>query len=279
MEVIEIKPNGFCGGVKRCLSIINDGFDLLPRPIYMLGYIIHNKMVVEEFTKRGVILVTEDPITFIEKIDKGTIIVTAHGINPKVIDIATQKNIHIVDTTCHNVSKIHNIVKTEINNNKNVYVIGNKHHPEVKGILGISDNIKIYESYQNISDNSFIINQTTLNYDDLLNEFQLIKTYNTDKNITICDEVCNATKVRQNAIKENAKLFDLIIIVGDKLSNNCKSLIDVSLKLGVDAFLVESVDDINEIDLTKYKKIGVSAGASTPRILIDSVINYLHNIK
>ena len=278
MEVIEIKPNGFCGGVKNCLSIINDNFDSLKKPIYMLGYIIHNKMVVEEFTKKGVILVTEDPNSFINKINEGTIIITAHGISPNIIKKANEKNINIVDTTCKNVQKIHDIVKKNIDNNKNVYIIGNPKHPEVKGLLGISDKIQIYNNYQNILDNSFIINQTTLNYDELLNEFKLIKTFNENKNITICDEVCNATKIRQNAIKENAHLVDLIIIVGDKLSNNCKSLIDVSIKQGTYAILVENVNDLLLIDFSKYKKIGVSAGASTPRILIDNVINYLNNL-
>ena len=275
MYVEEIKPNGFCGGVKKAISMINDNLEQLEKPIYMLGFLVHNKKIVDALTEKGIILSINNPNDEIDKIEKGTVIFTAHGISPKIKQKALNKGLNVVDTTCINVLKVHNIIKDKINDDYNVLVIGKKTHPEVKGFLGIDDKVRVYKSYNEIKNKTFIINQTTLNYDELLNEFELIKQYNNDKEIIICEEICSATKVRQNAIKNNAHKYDLIIIIGDTLSNNCKSLYNVAISNNVDAIQIETIDDINKYDLSKYNKIGITAGASTPRAIIDEVITNL----
>ncbi len=275
MKIVEIKPNGFCGGVIKAIRMINNNLNSFQKPVYMLGFLVHNKKIVQALTEKGIILCTKNPDEVIESIDNGTIIFTAHGISPKIKQKAIDKGLMVVDTTCINVKKVHDIISEKVNDNYNVLVIGKETHPEVKGFLGINNNVKVYTSYNNISNRTFIINQTTLNYDELLNEFNLIKKHNKNKDIIICEEICNATKVRQNAIKQNAKHFDLIIIIGDALSNNCKSLYNVAINEGVDAIQIETIEDINNFDLSKYNSIGVTAGASTPKAIIDEVIQNL----
>ena len=249
----------------------------MKKPVYMLGLLVHNKKIVEALSEKGIIVCKGNPDDELDNIFSGTVIFTAHGISPKTKQKALDKNLNVVDTICINVQKIHTIIKEKINDNYNVLVIGKESHPEVKGFLGINENVKVYTNYNNILNKTFIINQTTLNYDELIKEFNLIKENNTDKDVIICEEICNATKVRQNAIKENAYKYDLIIIIGDKLSNNCKSLYNVAINNNVDAIQIETIEDINNYDISKYEKIGVTAGASTPRCIIDEVINSLQN--
>ncbi len=277
MKIEEIKPNGYCGGVKKAIKMINDNYMSMKKPIYMLGLLVHNKKIVEAFSDKGIIICKGDPNNELNNIHEGTVIFTAHGISPKIKEKALQKNLDIVDTTCVNVQKVHTIIKNKIDENYNVLVIGKETHPEVKGFLGIDEKVKVYQNYNNIMNKTFIINQTTLNYDELIKEFELIKSNNSSKDILICEEICNATKVRQNAIKENAHKYDLIIIIGDILSNNCKSLYNVVLDNKVQAIQIETIEDINNYDLTNYKNIGITAGASTPRCIINEVINNLKN--
>jgi len=275
MIIEEIKPNGFCGGVKNAIKIINNNLHTFKKPVYMLGFLIHNKNIVEAFKNKGIIICTGDPINEINNIDTGTIIITAHGAPISVYLKAKEKGLDIVDTTCYNVSKIHNIVSKRINESYDVYVIGNENHPEIKGILGINPNIKIYNNSITKNNKVFVCNQTTLNYKELNDTFNEIKKL--CPNALINNEVCSATRERQEAVIKNANKFDLIIIVGDKLSNNCKSLYEVALKQNVDAIKIESLDEINNYDLSKYNRIGITSGASTPKEYLQEIKNALEN--
>ena len=275
MLIQEIKPNGFCGGVKRALRIVNANLDSFPKPVYMLGYLIHNKHVIKSFENKGIIVLTNDLENEIDKITEGTVIITAHGISPYLRSKLIDKNLNIIDTTCTNVLKIHEIVSKKINNGYDVYIIGNNNHPEVKGILGISNKVKIYNENIRFNKKTFICNQTTLNYSELNETFKKIK--NMDPNIEINNEVCSATRMRQEGILNNYKNFDLIIVVGDKLSNNCNSLYQLSKSLGVDSIKIESALELNDYDLSKYSSIGVTSGASTPREIFDEVLDKLNN--
>ena len=275
MLIQEIKPNGFCGGVKRALRIVNENLDSFPKPVYMLGYLIHNKHVINSFENKCIIVLTNDLENEIDKITEGTVIITAHGISPYLRSKLIDKNLNIIDTTCTNVLKIHEIVSKKINNGYDVYIIGNNNHPEVKGILGISNKVKIYNENIRFNKKTFICNQTTLNYSELNETFKKIK--NMDPNIEINNEVCSATRMRQEGILNNYKNFDLIIVVGDKLSNNCNSLYQLSKSLGVDSIKIESALELNDYDLSKYSSIGVTSGASTPREIFDEVLDKLNN--
>lgn len=280
MKATEIKPNGFCNGVKRAIKMIidiaNDKNTI--KPIYMFGYLVHNKKIINSLIEEyNIILIKDNFSAKLKEIKTGTIIFTAHGISPDIYEIAENKKLNIVDTTCPNVLKIQNIIKEKIKENYNVVVIGNKNHPEINSYLGISKKVSLYDKekdYRNI-DNIFVINQTTLIYEDVLKIYQQIKDIN--PNCEIVEEVCNATKVRQKAILDNLDKYDLFIIIGDKLSNNCDSLYKLAKNYQKDAIKIESCEELNEIDLSKYQNIAVTAGASTPPAILDEVIIQINN--
>lgn len=279
MRAFEIKPNGFCNGVKRAIKMINNivSDNNTIRPIYMFGYLVHNKKIINSYIEdHGIILIKENFIENLMSINYGTIIFTAHGISPKIKQIAIDKGLNIIDTTCPNVSKIQRLINEKINENNKVIVIGNNNHPEVLSYLGISDKVSLYDKdidYSSLS-NLFIINQTTLIYEDVLKTFDYIKKQN--NNADIVEEICNATKVRQKALIENINNGDCFIIVGDKLSNNCDSLYKIALNNNKYAIKIETVEELNNYDLSKFNKIGITAGASTPPAILEEVINQIN---
>lgn len=281
MNVIEIKPNGLCGGVIRAIKMIIDAINNpnTIKPIYMMGNLIHNKHVVKSFTDQGIILIKDNYEASLDIINSGTIIFTAHGISPKIYKKAKDKGLNIIDTTCPKVLKIHNRINELVNNDTNVLVIGNSNHPEVIGYLGISDKVSIYQEGMDTSRFNYVVNQTTLVYDDVLKVFEKIKEKNND--ITIHEEICTATKERQFGLKESLDKIDCLVVVGDKTSNNCNSLVSLGKNNNIPSFLIESVEDINNYDFSNYKLIGVTSGASTPRKVlleaIDALTNYNKN--
>lgn len=278
MIIKEIKPNGFCGGVKRSLQIINEALSnpKNPKPFYMLGYLVHNKKIVSSYQNiYGVNLITSNYEHFLDTIDSGTIIFTAHGISPKIYQKASNKRLNIIDTTCNNVKNIQQLIASKVSNNNDVLVIGNENHPEVLGYLGISPKVKLYKKGSLISNNSFIINQTTLIYNDVLKIYEDIKKIN--PSVAISEEVCAATRTRQSALIEHLNDFDMFIIIGDKLSNNCQSMYDLLVNNHKHVYKVEDVLELNQISFENVNSIGITAGASTPPCLIKEIIEELEN--
>lgn len=273
MNVIEIKPNGFCNGVIRAIKMVDDLLldNNTLKPIYMFGELVHNKYVTEKY-KDKVITISSDFDNELDKITKGTIIFTAHGIKPSLKDKAINKGLKVVDTTCPNVIKIQNLIKEKLNEGYDVLVVGKSTHPEVLSYLGISDKIKLFSDGFIPTNKTFIVNQTTLIYDDVLKIYEKLKS--TYVNVEIALEICNATKVRQCALNEYKDKCDAFIIVGDKMSNNCTSLYEVASKIHP-SFKIEHKDDLKSIDLSGFKMVGVTAGASTPRWILDEIIEEL----
>lgn len=275
MNVIEIKPNGFCNGVKRAIQMVDNLINdkNAKRPFYMFGTLVHNKYVVDMY-KDEINIILDDYEGNLDKIDSGTIIFTAHGIKPSIICKAKEKGLDVLDTTCPNVSKIQNLITKKINDDYDVLVIGQETHPEVLSYLGINEHVKLYNESFIPKKKTFVVNQTTLIYDDVLKTYEKLKS--TYEHMEIALEICNATKVRQLALSDYKDKCDCYIVVGDKRSNNCKSLLDVASKIHP-SFKVENKDELKDIDLSMYKTVGVTAGASTPRILLDEVIEEIKN--
>ena len=270
MKVIEIKPNGFCNGVKRAIKMVDDALqnEDIKKPIYMFGNLVHNKCVVDMY-KDKVITIKSDYESELNKITKGTVIFTAHGIKPSIIKLAKDKGLDVIDTTCPNVYKVQKLIKDKLKDGYDVLVVGKKTHPEVLSYLGIDERVKLYDDSFVPTKKTFIVNQTTLIYDDVLKIYEKLKS--TYVQVEIALEICNATKVRQLALYEYKDKCDCYIIVGDKLSNNCTSLYEVAKAIHP-AYKIETKKELETIDLSKYKKIGVTAGASTPRDILDEVI-------
>ena len=285
MIIKKIEPQGFCGGVKRAIEITNNisSDSSTKRPIYMLGSLIHNAHIIDEFKSQGIILL-DDKLSkeeMIDMVDDGTIIISAHGISPKLLKKAQDKGLNIVNTTCPYVELIHNKITDAINNNTEVLYIGTKSHPEVCGVLGISDKIHLITNLDDVnnlnikSDKVYVTNQTTLSIYDIKNYYDLIKQKY--PNAIIDNKICNATTIRQEAVY-NQEIVDLCIIVGDKKSSNTKKLKEVSENRGINTILIDSVNDLKNYDFKNIKSVSISSGASTPSYLVDEVIEYIKNI-
>ena len=273
MNVIEVKPNGFCNGVMRAIKMVDELLkkENVQMPIYMFGDLVHNKFVVDMY-KEKLITIYDDYNNALDKISKGTIIFTAHGIAPSLKEKAINKGLDVVDTTCPNVSKIQKLIKEKLANGYDVVVIGKKTHPEVLSYLGIDNKVKIYDESLIINNKTFIVNQTTLIYEDVLKIYEKLKS--TYEHVEISVEICNATKVRQQALENYKDSCDAFIIVGDPKSNNCTSLYNVAKTIHP-SFKIECKKDLEKLDLSLFKTIGVTAGASTPKIILEEVIEEL----
>lgn len=269
IKVYEITPNSFCYGVNRAIKIVYDYINNVNaiKPIYMLGDIVHNKHVVSYFKNYVTIINYED----LETIKSGTVIITAHGASKEVINKITNSGLAICDATCPNVLHIQKQIINFIEKGYKVKVIGNKKHPEVLSYLGISKNVSILEDGDVLSNKTFITTQTTLVNDYVTNKLKAVKI-DPQLDIIFDKQICNATKERQNALINSLDRYDMFLVVGDKKSNNCNSLLKIILDNNKRGFLVESCEDLHAIDFSNVKSIGITAGASTPHKILEEII-------
>ena len=284
MIVKKITPRGFCKGVASAIDLVKKALndESLPRPIYVLGFIVHNKKVVEELTHLGAITLDDrlkDRYDLIKDIDKGTIILSAHGTDELVKNKILENNLTLIDATCSDVYKTHDSIKEYLAKGYNVIYIGKKHHPETVASLSLSDKVTLVETVRDvlnltIQEPIFVTNQTTFSINDILPIHEAIN--NKFNDVIITEEICNATRFRQNAIIEGNVGVDLCYIVGDERSNNTKNLVKISRELtNTKTLLISSLEDIDLNDLKGVKVVSVSSGASTPNYLTKEVIEFL----
>lgn len=281
MKIIKSIPRGYCHGVVRALNITaktikdNDG------PIYILGEIVHNKKISDAFLEAGAITLNGDTReNLLKTIDEGTVIITAHGIDPKLIIKAKEKGLNVVDATCSDVYKTHNIIKDYLKNDYEIIYIGKKNHPEPEGVLAISPHIYLISNLDDIknlnlnSQKILVTNQTTMSkheikgiHDELKLKFPCVK---------IIEEICDATSKRQDIALINSKNSQLSYVVGDANSNNTNKLVEICQNLGkCKTFRIDTVEDINIEDLKGVDTIHITSGASTPTIITSEVIKFL----
>ena len=268
-------PRGFCAGVVRAIDIVNKSLELFGSPIYVKHQIVHNKYVVADLEKKGAITV--------ENIDdvpaNSTVIFSAHGSPPKDYELAKSKKIKIIDATCPLVTKVHNEAIKYSKEGRKIILIGHRGHQEVVGTMGQTDMLLIDDREKNNipeldnNESVAVLSQTTLSIDDTKEISKTLKQKY--KNSIIRNDICYAVTNRQNAVKKLATLVDIIIVVGSDTSSNCVRLKEMSESCGTKSILVNSVNEIKKMNLTKYSKIGITSGASTPEVLIDEFINYL----
>ncbi len=283
MEIIKIRPQGFCKGVINAIKSLNANFDKAKRPIYMYGSLVHNEHVISAYKDLGIIQIDD-----LDKVSEGTIIITAHGLSNYKRNIILSKNIDIIDTTCVEVKKIQNIIFEKEKDKYDIIYFGNSNHPECKAILEDHKNIHLIQSINDIykldinNDKILFASQTTASYLDVkLIEDLLIKKYT---NIEIITDICTATKQRQNALIEASSKCDMVLIIGDIHSNNTNKLKEIASKY-TKSYLIEDINDLKGIDFNNVDTLGITAGASTPNILVDEIIkkikddNYISNIK
>ncbi|WP_025028188.1 4-hydroxy-3-methylbut-2-enyl diphosphate reductase [Caldalkalibacillus mannanilyticus] len=284
MEVIKISPRGYCYGVVDAMVIAKQAAANLnlPRPIYILGMIVHNKHVVDAFDEEGIITLDgENRLEILEKVEKGTVIFTAHGVSPQVRKLAKEKGLTVVDATCPDVTKTHDLIREKTAEGYKVVYVGKKGHPEPEGAIGVAPNdVILIDSEEEAArlelttDKILITNQTTMSQWDVAHIMnKVIEMY---PHAEIHNEICLATQVRQEAVANQAQEADLTIVVGDPLSNNSNRLAQVSMDIaGTKAFRVGDVTEIDLKWLEGVKKVAVTSGASTPTQVTKEVIQFL----
>jgi 4-hydroxy-3-methylbut-2-en-1-yl diphosphate reductase len=284
MEVIKITPRGYCYGVVDAMVIArNAALDpTLPRPIYILGMIVHNKHVTDAFAEEGIITLDgENRLEILEKIDKGTVIFTAHGVSPEVKRRAREKGLVTIDATCPDVTKTHHLIKKKLADGYEIIYIGKKGHPEPEGAVGIDPTrIHLVETIEDVerlaikNDRVMVTNQTTMSQWDVADIMQKVKEKY--PHVEMHKEICLATQLRQEAVAEQAKKADVTIVVGDPRSNNSNRLAQVSEEIaGTKAYRVADVTEIDINWIKDAKKVAVTAGASTPTPITKEVIDFL----
>ncbi len=284
MKTIKITPRGYCHGVVNAINTISN-LDILStkKPIYILGMVIHNKQIVESLNHLDLITLHDDSKTRLElldEIDSGTVIFTAHGVSPQVYKKAIDKGLDIIDTTCKDVITSQNTIKNFITNGYSVIFIGKHTHPESEAAIGINSNVHIVETIEDIKNLSInnnlvaLTNQTTMSIFDIYYLSEEAKKHY--PNIVIIEEICNSTRIRQEALLKQDSSIDHCFVVGDKLSNNSAKLVQVSIKeANINSSLIESVEGIDIEKLKTYQKVSVTSGASTPTKVTKEVISFL----
>ncbi|MFD1908521.1 4-hydroxy-3-methylbut-2-enyl diphosphate reductase [Paenibacillus rhizoplanae] len=277
-------PGGYCYGVVDAMVMARQAAQNLdlPRPIYILGMIVHNSHVTNSFEDDGIITLDgHNRLDILDKVDKGTVIFTAHGVSPEVRKMARAKGLTTVDATCPDVTKTHDLIKEKVDEGCEIIYIGKKGHPEPEGAVGIApEHVHLIEKEEDIAGLSIpssrivITNQTTMSQWDIKHIMR--KLLETFPGAEVHNEICMATQVRQEAVAEQAGQCELVIVVGDPRSNNSNRLAQVSEEIaGVTAYRIADVSELNTEWLKGITKVGVTSGASTPTPITKEVINYL----
>ncbi|MCG7336397.1 4-hydroxy-3-methylbut-2-enyl diphosphate reductase [Sporosarcina sp. ACRSM] len=284
MKVLKISPRGYCYGVVDAMVIArNAALDkTLPRPIYILGMIVHNKHVTDAFEEDGIITLDgENRLDILEKVETGTVIFTAHGVSPEVRELAKRKGLVSIDATCPDVSVTHDLIEEKTSEGYDIIYIGKKHHPEPEGAIGVAPHaVHLIETIADVekldiqNEKLLVTNQTTMSQWDVAHIMDALKEKY--PHIDVHKEICLATQVRQEAVAEQAGESDLLIVVGDPKSNNSNRLTQVSVEIAnTPSYRISDVSELDVKWLEGVETVSVTAGASTPTIIVREVIAFL----
>ena len=259
----------------------------LPRPLYIIGLIVHNRIAVQELTELGIITLDgPDRAAILEEVTEGTVIFTAHGISPRVKQRASERGLHVLDATCPDVTKTHDLVKEYAERGYKVIYIGKKGHPEPEGVIGEApESVYLVESAADLDTlpaslatypHLLVTTQTTLSQWDTARLIGIIRERYPQ--VEVHNEICMATQLRQEAVANMARGADLTIVVGDPRSNNTGRLVQVAEELaGSPAIRIESLADLKPELLQGKRRIAITSGTSTPTQLTRQVIQFVEN--
>ncbi|MCU7932678.1 MAG: 4-hydroxy-3-methylbut-2-enyl diphosphate reductase [Candidatus Thiodiazotropha sp. (ex Codakia rugifera)] len=283
-QIFLANPRGFCAGVDRAIEIVERALELLGAPIYVRHEVVHNRFVVESLRERGAIFVDQlDDVP-----DGQTVIFSAHGVSQAVREEAQQRQLRVFDATCPLVTKVHLEVARRCRDGYEVILIGHRGHPEVEGTMGQCTGDSTYARIHLVVTSHDVeqleignpekiafVTQTTLSIDDTQQiisalQHRFPKITGPKKN-----DICYATQNRQDAVKELARNCDLVLVVGSPNSSNSNRLREIAEKHGPPAYLIDGAQDIDTDWLVDKHRIGVTAGASAPEILVENVIDRL----
>ncbi|OOF87840.1 4-hydroxy-3-methylbut-2-enyl diphosphate reductase [Rodentibacter ratti] len=282
MKIILANPRGFCAGVDRAISIVELALEIHGAPIYVRHEVVHNRFVVNGLRERGAVFVEE-----LSEVPDGAIVIfSAHGVSQAVRQEAKDRQLKVFDATCPLVTKVHMQVARASRKGTKAILIGHKGHPEVEGTMGQYSNdeggIYLIESVEDIarlpvqeSDDLTFMTQTTLSLDDTAETISALKEKYPSIQGPHKNDICYATTNRQEAVRELAKLSDLVLVVGSKNSSNSNRLAELASRMGVQSQLLDDPEDIQADWFDNVKTIGITAGASAPEELVQSIISRL----
>jgi 4-hydroxy-3-methylbut-2-enyl diphosphate reductase len=283
MKIKMANPRGFCAGVDRAIEIVNRALDLFEKPIYVRHEVVHNKFVVNDLRERGAVFVDE----LHEVPDDSIVIFSAHGVSQSVRKEATERGLKVFDATCPLVTKVHLEVSSYSSDGSECILIGHKGHPEVEGTMGQYDhsnggNIYLVEDEKDVAalevnnpEALYYVTQTTLSMDDTAKVIDALRTKFVKIEGPRKDDICYATQNRQDAVKALAIGSELLLVVGSPNSSNSNRLRELGERIGAKAYLIDSAEEIQQEWLEGIEHIGITAGASAPEVLVQSVVDRL----
>ena len=283
-RVLLANPRGFCAGVDRAIDIVNQALKKFGPPIYVRHEVVHNKTVVQELKSKGVIFVDE----LSEVPQSSHVIFSAHGVSEKVEKEAAAFNLLSFDATCPLVTKVHSEVQRHVRAGRDIILIGHEGHPEVEGTLGRHNpedsNSKIYlvqdeeearSLYVSQPENLAYVTQTTLSLDDTICIVEILYEQFPKILKPKSDDICYATQNRQDAVKQLALESEFIIVIGSSNSSNSNRLKELAEKCGASSILIDGAEELDFEILSKYKSIGITAGASAPESIVQNVVKVI----
>ena len=276
MEVILAKKAGFCFGVQGAIDMVYDEASEQSTNIYTYGPIIHNEEVVSDLESKGVKAINFDE-NELKNLSDCTVVIRSHGVAKNIYDDLESKNVSVVDATCPFVKKIHEIVQKESDEGKTIIIVGSEYHPEVQGIKGwVNGDAYIVDEEADavgldIDNNKpvCIVSQTTYNPEKFAKLVEIIREKGYDSNVV--NTICNATNERQKEAKEIAKKVDAMIVIGGKNSSNTQKLYEICKAECENTFYIQTAKDMDFEKLKDFEKVGITAGASTPKNIIEEV--------
>jgi 4-hydroxy-3-methylbut-2-enyl diphosphate reductase len=279
MKIYLAKPRGFCAGVDRAIEIVDLSLKAYGAPIYVRHEIVHSRHVVNTLRDKGAVFVEE-----LNEVPDGAIVIfSAHGVAKEVWEESTRRNLKVIDATCPLVIKVHNEVNRDYTQGYELILIGHAGHPEVIGTLGqvpdkfhlvssVSDVEKLQvENHQHLS----YVTQTTLSVDECRDIVAALNRRFPGIKGPHQEDICYATQNRQNAVKELAKLCDVILVIGSPNSSNSNRLRELAEHCGIASYLIDSYRDIHTEWMKDAQAVGITAGASAPEVLVNEVVEYL----
>jgi 4-hydroxy-3-methylbut-2-en-1-yl diphosphate reductase len=287
MDIVLANPRGFCAGVDRAIEIVKRAIETLGAPIYVRHEVVHNRFVVEDLKQRGAV--------FVEELDEvpagGTVIFSAHGVSQAVRADAEARGLRVFDATCPLVTKVHIEVARHCRAGRDVILIGHEGHPEVEGTMGqwrMDGGVGRIYLVEDVEDalalqvaqpgNVAYTTQTTLSVDETRDVVEALKRRFPELQGPRHDDICYATQNRQDAVRELAAECDLVLVVGSTNSSNSNRLRELAEKQGATAYLVDGAEFIEPAWLAGKQRIGVTAGASAPEVLVQGVISRLQSL-
>lgn len=281
-EILLAEPRGFCAGVDRAIDIVEHALAKFGRPIYVRHEIVHNTYVVNDLKSKGAIFIED-----LADVPPGaTLIFSAHGVSKAVQDEAVARGFHVFDATCPLVSKVHMEVAKLAKEGYEFIMIGHKGHPEVEGTMGqLEAGIHLVEDVADVarvqpgqSERLAVVTQTTLSVDDAAEIMAAVKARFPLIRQPKQQDICYATQNRQDAVKIMSRDVDVVIVVGSPTSSNSNRLAELARKLGVPAYMVDSADELQAAWLEGKARVGLTAGASAPDVLVQEVMGRIKSL-